>query len=83
MDGFLAVMEERGVQLLEVEEETVTVRGAEWHCMAVEGVEAGLGATEVVKVVTIGGVDMEGGVQLDVVVTGGAKGDRGGAEAGG
>ena len=45
-----------------VEEETVTVRGAEWHCVAVEGVEAEEGVTEVVKVVTIGGVDIEGGV---------------------
>ena len=44
---------------MEVEEETVTVRGAEWHCVAVEGVEPGVGATEVV---TIGGVDMVGGV---------------------
>ena len=59
MDGFMAVMEERGVKLLEVEEETVTVRGAEWHCVAVEGVGAGVGAT---GVVTVGGVDMEGGV---------------------
>ena len=40
----------------------MTVRGAEWHCVAVEGVEAGVGATEVVKVVTIEGVDIERGV---------------------
>ena len=37
----------------------MTVRGAEWHCVAVGGVEAGVGATEVV---TIEGVDIERGV---------------------
>ena len=40
----------------------MTVGGAEWHCEAVEGVEAGVGATEVVRVVTIEGVVKERGV---------------------
>ena len=52
-------------------EEMERVSEAEWICVVVEGVEAVMGATEVV---TRGGVEVERGIWRGMGVIGGAEG---------